>query len=201
MKNQVLKSALMAVAGIGLLAGSAMATYRPPTDPCPNGDTCTWSDSVDYTNNGVSDGAWFNDISDFKVETFSIAPPFEPGIDTLRGVTFWFEIQDDNGLFDRDEKVKLTVAEWNYTTKDIDDEDGYDWSNSYASGTLFTDLSADGSLTVKIAWADGDYWLQGAGIDAEVCDNTAPVPEPAAMLLFGTGILGLAATGRRKINK
>jgi hypothetical protein len=29
---------------------------------------------------------------------------------------------------------------------------------------------------------------------------SAPVPEPATILLFGTGIAGLAAVGRRKIS-
>jgi hypothetical protein len=62
-------------------------------------------------------------------------------------------------------------------------------------------------LTFYIPWLDdwngvevfGFHWAMTCAND--VIEGAAPVPEPATMLLLGTGLLGIAGVGRKKLFK
>ena len=47
----------------------------------------------------------------------------------------------------------------------------------------------------------GLHWTMSCGNDVIEGKVPAPVPEPATMLLFGTGLIGMAVVGRKKIHK
>lgn len=59
-------------------------------------------------------------------------------------------------------------------------------------GTLGLDSVLSIDFTALSCFPDTDYSL--AGLDVDV----APVPEPATMLLFGSGLIGLAGLARKK---
>lgn len=58
---------------------------------------------------------------------------------------------------------------------------------------------ADLGLSIENHQGIGAHWTMSCGND--VVEGFAPIHEPTTMLLFGTGIAGLASIGRRKIRK
>ena len=58
-------------------------------------------------------------------------------------------------------------------------------------------LLTDHVLSVTVKRNSGDFGVCNVTLGGTYIDNS-PVPEPTTMLLFGTGLAGLAAVGRRK---
>jgi hypothetical protein len=184
-----------------------------------------WADTISYTET-YSEGVLLNAKGPDKSVTFSFnlidnAGWLTPGQVFTNGI-IKLDVLDDKGAGDGSEKG-LFAYEGNKSTKKATKSD---INSAYWKNNFVVDSSAfsDGIVSVTLTATTGDFLFRSAlltvtsnypapertplvssfrqsefpntgGNDGP---STAPVPEPTTMLLFGTGIAGLAAFSRRK---
>ena len=199
MKKQILKSALMAMAGVALLAGGAMAVPM------------TWVDVVDESPDIKIPPSYTltHDISD--IDSGSFSSWWTGGNDTISSFNFLVELYDDNVgttkqfgnfYYTFPDSVEIGTA-YTGSTGLLGSYILHMGENSFG-GDLFSnflataDLRIDGKINLTISSIVGDFYFDKSTLTVHGDNGTAPVPEPATMLLFGTGLAGLAAVARRR---
>jgi PEP-CTERM motif len=146
-------------------------------------DSFVTNSSTNMTLGGLGDyKVWLPNTEDIDV---TIISRFELLFSPMTSATYTFWTSNDGG---------------NVTFKDMSDNtDIYDGTGYLIAGRQYQ-VVADASVYLPFdptyGVNTGGYWT--FGLDVTEVPSNAPVPEPATMMLFGLGLLGLAGVTRKK---
>ncbi len=229
MKKILLRSALIAIAGVGLIAGNAMAlqmgldtSWTPgtvPTDIIVDNGPTDANSMMGWvaTQSPYVIGDWAMDSSGLNLET--LGGSYEEldlntvSITSQTGGDVWLLLSEvdlsGEGWVGRVGGTTDGTVEFFAMVSDGND---YWGAGSIVASAFFDGAGVDNAeFSLSGSWdamADGDYsMLIGAHIHHDGFGNTSfdmaasEIPEPATMLLFGTGLIGLAGYRRHKSKK
>jgi hypothetical protein len=164
------------LSGFTMVSGS---TYSPSLGiydiaPTYSGHATDGSNHLQYQS-GMTDSEPLTFYFDDAINSFGLY------------ITDWGDWSSGSLIFSNDAGNSLTIATAAMSALLPNDNEFF--FGIILSGFSFTDVTLTSS-------AEGDAY----GIDEIYYGNTAPVPEPATMLLLGMGLVGLAGA-RRKLKK
>lgn len=162
----------------------------------------TWTDTVDWNPDVyLSDAPFLCELYDGLGYHHSIADDgfkstWMGGDDTISSFSLTIRLYDDK------DKSAYSFESADIYVPIFRNLGSYDFNldSDTFGGTISGkyDLMLDGTLNVFIEPVFGDFYADWSKLTVHGDDGTAPVPEPATMLLLGTGLLAVAGTSRKK---
>lgn len=171
--------AMLLIAGTAGMAGATPCTW---TDTVEDNASIAWGGSYSYTHDITDDG-------------------FVPLVDLATDYVLTIGLYDDNRGWDEMLGVEVAFVDQPGLLGDGSYSFAYENQDFGASILGLVQINLLGTLDVTIQSLWGDFCFGQSVLTAYGESNSAPVPEPASMVLLGTGLLGLAGYGRKKFKR